>query len=227
MNKFIKLINAIVEKLPSPVATPICRLLGKEGEYKATGILLEHIRSNEPVMLHIGSGRNYKDGWINIDSSARVKNDILHDLSKGIPFPDSSVDYIFNEHFIEHLSYEDGLEFMKGSYRALKPGGVIRIACPDLDVLIESYIKDTWRDMEWVKLIKAQWYPSGCFMLNQCIREDGLHQYMYNKSELIRRLIEAGFDPGNISVEKYRRSKNKALENLEKRQDSLIIEAKK
>jgi len=195
---------------------------------KALGKKIKDIcKSVDPVKLHIGSGRNYKEGWVNIDSDPKVKADVFYDLTKGIPFPDNSVDYIFNEHFIEHLSYDEGFEFMKEAYRVLKPGGIIRIACPDLDAMIESYQKDTWRSMEWVKLIKASWYPSGCFMLNQCIMENGLHKYMYNKSELIRRLIEAGFDSGDISVEKYRRSKNKEFENLEKRQDSLIIEAKK
>jgi predicted SAM-dependent methyltransferase len=72
-------------------------------------------KSIDPVKLHIGSGRNYKEGWINIDVDESVKTDIHYDLSKGIPFPDNSADYIFNEHFIEHLSYEEGLEFMKES----------------------------------------------------------------------------------------------------------------
>jgi predicted SAM-dependent methyltransferase len=100
---------------------------------------------------------------------------------------------------------------------------VIRIVCPDLDVLIESYIKDTWRDMEWVKLIKAEWYPSGCFMLNQGMRENGLHKYIYNK----RRLNEAGFKAENISLEQVKRSKNKELENLERRVESFVMEARK
>ncbi len=184
-------------------------------------------RHKGPIKLHIGSGRNYKEGWVNIDFDTRTKKDILHDLSKGIPFPDNSVDFVYNEHFIEHLSYEDGLSFMREAFRALKPGGVLRIACPDLDFLIRGYAEDNWRAQEWVRLIDAEWYPSGCYMLNQNMREDGDHRYIYNKEDLMRRLGEAGFSSGNIHAEQMNRSAHKELQNVERRADSLIVEAKK
>lgn len=182
---------------------------------------------NTPIKLHIGCGRNYKEGWINIDSNPDVRLDVMHDLSQGIPCFDNSVDYIYSEHFIEHLTYDEGFAFINEAFRVLKPSGVLRIACPDLDVLIKSYIDDTWREMEWVKLINAYWYPSRGYMLNQCMIEDGFHKYIYNKEDLIRRLTEAGFVPNNIFVQEVNLSKFKHLENIEKRKDSMVIEAQK
>lgn len=194
---------------------------------KALNILSRFNRQNKPLKLHIGCGRNYKQSWINIDNSSKAKKDLHLDLRKGIPFPDNSIDFIFNEHFIEHLSYEDGFAFLKEAFRIIRPKGVIRTAFPDLDTLIDGYIKDSWREMEWVKLINAQWYPSGCFMLNQCIREKGAHQYMYNVSELKRRLKEAGFRDNNIYECKVHQSNYSELKDVEKRADSSVIEAVK
>lgn len=180
---------------------------------------------NGVVKIHAGCGRHYLQGWINIDSSKKSKSDLCVDLAKGLPFPDNSADFIFNEHFIEHLSYEDGFAFFKESYRVLKPGGVLRTAFPDLDTLIDSYTRDTWRSMEWVKLIKADWYPSGCYMLNQCIRENGHHKYMYSVDDLKRRLCEAGFKTGSLDRRDVHDSIHDPLKGLEKRKDSSVVEA--
>jgi predicted SAM-dependent methyltransferase len=194
---------------------------------KARGLLEQYRNLNMPVKLHVGCGRNYKDGWINLDQSPKTASDLKMDVRKGLPFPNDSVDYILNEHFIEHLSYEDGLAFLKEAYRVLKPGGVVRTAFPDLDVLIDSYTRDCWRQMEWVRLIKAQWYPSGCFMLNECIREKGSHRYMYSVKELARRLGEAGFAEGGIRECAVHESRFAELKNAERRADSGVVEAQK
>jgi len=192
---------------------------------KAKELLNKFHNENKLVKLHIACGRNYKKGWINIDNNSYAKKDFHLDLRNGIPFPDNSIDFIYNEHFIEHLSYEDGFNFLKEAYRVLKPNSVIRTSFPDLDTLIDSYIKDYWREMEWVKLINAHWYPSGCFMLNQCIREKGLHLYMYNVNELKRRLKEAGFRKNNIYKCKVNQSNYSELKDIERRADSSVVEA--
>lgn len=184
-------------------------------------------RKDQPVKLHIASGENYKEGWVNIDLHPITRKDVLHDLSKGIPFPDNSVDFIYNEHFIEHLSYKDGFAFMNEAYRVLKPGGVMRIACPDLNFWIEGYAKDNWRSQEWVGLINAHWYPNRCFMLNQHMREDGGHKYIYNYEGLSARLNEAGFFSHHIHQVQMNQSAYPELRNIDWRGDSLIVEARK
>lgn len=190
---------------------------------KIAGIM----KNNEIVKVHVACGRNYKNGWVNIDNNRNVKTDILFDLTRGIPFPDRSVDFLYNEHFIEHLSYEEGFEFMKEALRVLKPDGVMRIAFPDLDSLIDSYVNDNWKEKEWVKLIDAYWYPSRCFMFNENIRENGGHKYYYSVEEMARRLVEAGFQKENIAVEGINSSKHEELANIDKRADSSVVEAVK
>lgn len=181
--------------------------------------------------LHVGCGTLYKDGWINIDNNSDnniEKLDINHDLSKGLPFDSESVDFIYNEHFIEHLSREDGLAFMKECYKILKYGGVLRIACPDLDKLIESYVKDTYKEADWVKKYHCEWIESRCQMLNVNMNEHPWgHKYLYNKEELLQRLIQAGFSSQNIREESFSHSQYDELKNIDTRVDSMIFDIRK
>jgi len=183
------------------------------------------------VKLHIGCGTLYKENWINIDNNSDnniEKLDINHDLSTGLPFDDDSVDFIYNEHFIEHLSREDGLKFMIECHRVLKNSGILRIACPDLDQIIHGYINDNWRDFDWVKTYNCEWIESGCQMINISLNEFPWgHKYIYNKSELIFQLTKAGFLANNINKVLYGESEYTELRNIDTRVDSIIFEIRK
>lgn len=49
-------------------------------------------------------------------------------------FDNSSINYIFSEHFFEHLFFDEALSLLKECYRILKPFGVIRTCVPDADL---------------------------------------------------------------------------------------------
>lgn len=74
--------------------------------------------------LHLGCGQNQLPGWSNHDTDV--------DLCKKLPFEDDSVDFIFTEHVVEHLSGRDAMRFFMECQRILKRGGVVRTALPDL-----------------------------------------------------------------------------------------------
>ena len=176
--------------------------------------------------LHVGCGTLYKEGWINLDNNSDnniSKLDISHDLSLGIPFDDGVLDFIYHEHFIEHLNYEDGLKFMIECFRTLKFGGVMRVACPDLDVLIEHYRNDTWRQQDWVSKYGCEWIKSRCHMLNVCMSNWG-HKFIYSEEELKSRLIEAGFKVGNIITQGFGNSSFQELKSLDTRLDSMFFD---
>lgn len=183
------------------------------------------------IKLHVGCGTLYKDGWINIDNNSDnniQRLDIDHDLAKGIPFTDNSVDFIYHEHFIEHLDYESGLTFLKECYRVLKPDGAMRIACPDLDRLVKNYLEDTWREQDWVKKYQCEWIESKGHMLNICmgIKPWG-HQFMYNKEDLCRRLSLAGFSINKMTETNFLMSHFEELSQLDTRVDSMFFDIQK
>ena len=67
----------------------------------------------------------------------------VHDLRKGFAeYADGSVDAIYLGQMIEHLNpIAEAPQFLSECYRMLRPGGVIRITTPDLELLLDAYQK--------------------------------------------------------------------------------------
>lgn len=64
------------------------------------------------------------------------------DFRKGLPFPDNSVDFLYAGQVIEHLNpIHETPQFLAEFRRVLKPGGTVRISTPDLDLLLEAFLK--------------------------------------------------------------------------------------
>lgn len=78
-----------------------------------------------PLYLHLGCGGNQIKGWFNMD----MPN---FDITKPLPFPKNSVDALFLEHVIEHVSPAEAVQFFDNARHVLKPGGILRLAFPDL-----------------------------------------------------------------------------------------------
>ncbi len=64
-----------------------------------------------------------------------------HDLmsEEPLPFSDSSVDAFYCSHVIEHLNDAAVARLLMEAKRSLKPGGVLRITCPDLERIHDAY----------------------------------------------------------------------------------------
>jgi predicted SAM-dependent methyltransferase len=169
--------------------------------------------------LHVGCGKVKLPGWLNIDVEPSA--DLVIDVRGGLPFDDNSIDFIYNEHFIEHLTYEEGEKVLKEFWRCLKKGGVLRIATPDLDFLIQIYGRDFKTD---------DWFPAGYefvktkgMAMNMVFRWWG-HEYIYNEEELQNQLSRVGFQ--NIKRCELYKSDYSELSDLETRKEStLILEA--
>jgi len=181
---------------------------------------------DRPHRLHLGCGQVRLVNWINIDADESLETtDIVWNLTCGIPVSDSSCALIYCEHFLEHLTVEQGLVFLRECYRALQPGGVLRVAMPSLDVLIEKSYLGNWREQNWLDWKEFHFVQTRAEMLNISFRWWG-HQWLYDREELHRRLGEAGFV--TIRDSEWGQSNVKGMEHLETRQDSrLICEAQK
>src|SRR3954470_3552305 len=101
-----------------------------------------------PLRLHIGCGPQHLDGWVNVDLHPGPGVDRALDVRDGLPFTGAEV--VYAEHFLEHLTLDEGLAFLRDSHRALAPGGVLRLSTPNLDWVvrtqyIEPYASDPRR----------------------------------------------------------------------------------
>ena len=95
--------------------------------------------SSKLPYLNLGCGSHFNPKWINIDFSKTGEGVIGHNLLNGIPFNDNTFEVVYHSHVLEHFSKEDGAKFIKECYRVLKPGGIIRIALPDLEQIVSNY----------------------------------------------------------------------------------------
>ena len=169
--------------------------------------------------LHLGCGNVKFPGWLNIDLDTPTA-DMNLDLTQPLPFSNGSITHIFNEHFIEHISRPEAVNFLVECRRVLSDNGVVRITTPNLRFLIASYLtsnKDEWGEL---------WQPDTlCSLMNEGMRSWG-HQFVYDADELVRILVEAGFN--SISFQEYHRSQDKELCELESRpfHNELIVEAR-
>lgn len=175
------------------------------------------------IKLNVGCGTDYKKGWINIDNNSDnniKKLDLNWDLRKPLPFADDSVDYIFNEHFIEHLTIDESQAIIKDLMRVLKPGGVLRIAMPDLAETVDSYLNLPINKDPVIKKFKLTYIKTKAERINIAFREWG-HRWLYDAEELERRLKQAGCK--HISQCKLGESTHQSLRGLEIRDESTLI----
>jgi hypothetical protein len=114
------------------------------------------------ALLNLGCGHRYHRDWINIDVEPAGPDVRRHDLSRGIPMPDASCSVVYHSHLLEHLRSDDARAFLRECLRVLEPGGVIRIATPDLEAICRDYLAALERidrdeplareDAEWMRL---------------------------------------------------------------------------
>jgi predicted SAM-dependent methyltransferase len=93
----------------------------------------------EPLLLHLGSGTRYKDGWVNVDLAGDPV-DLAWNLARPLPMPAACASGVFSEHVLEHLPFEAGLGLLREAHRVLRPGGIVRIVVPDAGKLLRSYV---------------------------------------------------------------------------------------
>jgi predicted SAM-dependent methyltransferase len=220
------MIKTILRNITPPIIWKLIKTIALRAEKRSADRSSHpYINNIDCIKLHLGCGTVYKDGWINIDNNQDnniQKLDLNWDLLKPLPFHDNSVDFIFNEHFLEHLTVEDGISAIKDFFRVLKPGGVMRIAMPNLEETIHTYMDENWKENSKAFLEKfgLTFIQTRAERINIGFRWWG-HQWLYDYEELERRLKEAG-------CEKIKRcpifeSEHDALKNLETRNESTLI----
>jgi len=87
-------------------------------------------------LLHVGCGRERLDGWVNLDAQDLPGVDLVTDVTRGLPLADCRA--VFAEHFLEHLTIEQALDFLAEAHRVLGPGGWLRLSTPNLEWILAA-----------------------------------------------------------------------------------------
>ena len=125
------------------------------------------------LRLNIGSGDKPLEGWDNIDRA---------DGREAYPLDvaDGTVDEIRASHVLEHFGHKDTGSVLADWWRALRPGGRIRIAVPDMDRIVDAYTQGK----DW---------PITEYVMGGHQDANDRHGALFNRRMLVQTLREIGF----------------------------------
>lgn len=88
--------------------------------------------------VHVGCGPHHRlEGWHNVDIRAFPTVDTVMDVTRVWPFTD--LEYVYAEHFLEHLELEEGTRFLEQAGASLRRGGILRLSTPNLDWVMRTH----------------------------------------------------------------------------------------
>jgi predicted SAM-dependent methyltransferase len=93
------------------------------------------------LRLNLGSGDVPIPGFVNLDGLSGAPGvDVVADLAEPLPYDDGSVDLIYAAHILEHFATDEVPARLGDWRRVLRPGGVLMVAVPDLDVIARTLV---------------------------------------------------------------------------------------
>lgn len=155
--------------------------------------------------------------WFSCEQYVRILAEhqfVHHRLQYGVPFGDDTVDIVYSSHSLEHIFLEEAQALLQDAYRALKKGGLIRLAVPDLEHALRLYQSGAKE-----QALEFFFNRNRSGYLNH-------HHYMYDFEMLKNFLEKAGF----VEVERcsFRKGRMKDAAILDNRpEESLFVEARK
>jgi predicted SAM-dependent methyltransferase len=139
--------------------------------------------------INLGSGNDYRSGWVNVDIVPGLKVDVVADLQKPFPFSDGSVDEIKASDILEHFTKEDGETFLKECYRVLKIGGLITIRTHNVYQIFSQFSDDS---QVLIHFLYGNTEETGVF---------GAHKFAYTEDFVRNLLKRIGFKVLSIVTE--------------------------
>lgn len=124
------------------------------------------------MKLNLGAGSKPIEGWANLDGA---QCNTLYPLG----LKDGCASEIRASHVLEHFAHGEVLDVLKDWVRVLKPGGLMRIAVPDLERIAKAYLSG------------ADWPIQGYLMGGQTDARD-FHKSAFDREVLSEAMRAAG-----------------------------------
>lgn len=154
--------------------------------------------------IHVGCGpKNIFPDWWNVDIRSFKGVDTMMDVTKEWPFQD--IQFVYGEHFLEHLPLDGAVNFLISSGNSLKQGGIIRLTTPNIEWVVRNQYPTNNSSYE-AKI-------EGTFTINRAFHGWG-HQFLYSQEFLQNLLEELGYE--NIKFFEYGISNTPDLSYLER-----------
>lgn len=143
---------------------------------------------------------------------------LVHDIRKGLPAGDSTVDVVYHSHVLEHLDRKSVPQFFAEVRRVLRPGGIHRVVVPDFEQSSRQYVRhieislendvEAQRHDEYIAAVIEQMVRREAagtsqqrplrrrienLLLGDARKRGETHQWMYDRVTLPIALSAAGF----------------------------------
>ena len=136
------------------------------------------------MKLHLGSGSRYLKGYLHVDIADYEHIDINSSVDKLNTIDDDTVDEIYASHVLEYFDRNEVESVLNEWKRVLKKDGVLRIAVPNFETLIEVY-QETDEIEKILGPLYGKWnLTDGSFIY---------HKTVYDKKSLTELLERIGF----------------------------------
>ncbi len=116
---------------------------------------------NNKSFLNVGAGTFNHKFWTNVDYGseqyAKVQKKFveLNLMEKPkFPFENESIELIYSSHTIEHVNDAAVENLIGEAFRILKVGGILRITCPDANLLLNSVKNNVNKYWNW----RNEWF---------------------------------------------------------------------
>lgn len=141
--------------------------------------------------VQFGCGSNRLSGWENYDMEI--------DISQPLPFENESIDVIFTEHCVEHITSPEAYRFFEECFRILKPSpkgftideiecGILRVCVPDITRVLKKL------DYDYLLWLKDAGFGDGTYnsAIKNLVVNHG-HKSLWTQELLSDCLMSVGF----------------------------------
>jgi predicted SAM-dependent methyltransferase len=155
--------------------------------------------------VQVGCGpHNVLPHWWNVDIRGFKGIDEIMDVTKPWAW-EGILDFVYGEHFLEHLELGGAINFLHSSIKALGPGGKIRLSTPSLEWVLATHF-DLGSNEEQSKIQQT-------FAVNRAFHGWG-HRFLYSQSLLKKIIASVGFE--NVEFFSYGESNDPQLVDMER-----------
>jgi len=151
------------------------------------------------------------------------------DAARRIPPADATVDAIYTSHMLEHLDRVEARVFLAECRRVLKPGGILRLAVPDLRYIAYLYLRANDANGFLSHLQFDLDKPRGLMArLHRMLSGGRGHHWMYDRDSLLALVEAAGFAEVETMEEGRTRIADPGSLDLNEREgDTFCLEARR
>lgn len=162
----------------------------------------EHDQGIKKVQVGCGP-KNILADWWNVDIRSFPGIDEAMDATQ--PWKYQNLNFVYGEHFLEHLGLDGAIAFLSNVWSSLKEGGLIRLSTPSLEWVLSTHF-DLSESASKSRIIST-------FAMNRAFHGWG-HQFLYSKEFLEDLLKNIGYK--EIKFCEYGESQHPELMKMER-----------